>query len=63
MRKMIVFAVVFVATFAVSMKIYSSSKSVKPNYYCLYDDEKGICSPDAKGWACYGVNEDCSWMD
>ena len=64
MKKMIVFAVAFVATFAVNMKMYSSSKAVKPsNYYCFYDDEAGICSKEAKGWACYGINEDCSWME
>lgn len=61
---MIVFAVVFVAAFAMSVKMYSSSKSVKPsNYYCFYDNDRAICSEDAEGWACYGVNADCSWME
>lgn len=63
MKRLIIFAVAFVAVFVVSLKMYSSSKSVNPNYYCLYDEEKGVCNPNAKGIACYGVNEDCSWMD
>ena len=64
MKRLIIFAVAMVATIAVSMKMYSSSKDGKPsNYNCKYDDKKGICTKEAEGWACYGVKEDCSWMD
>lgn len=63
MKQMIIFAVAFIAVSVVSMKMFSSGRSIPPNYYCLYDDKTGECSPNAEGWACYGVNEDCSWMD
>ncbi len=63
MKKVIIFAVAFVAVFAVSLKVNSTPKGIDPNYYCKYDDKEGICREDANGWACYGVNEDCSWMN
>ena len=50
MKKVIIFAVAFVAVFAVSLKVNSTPKGIDPNYYCKYDDKEGICSEDANGW-------------
>ena len=63
MKKVVILAVAFIAVFAVSLKVNSSTRGLPPNYYCQYDEEKGECREDAYGWACYGVNEDCSWMN
>lgn len=27
------------------------------------NDETGECDRECDGWVCYGVNEDCSWMN
>ena len=64
MKRFVILAVALVATFAVSMKMHSSSKSVKPSGYCKYDEKKGLCSMNSDGWVCYsGINEDCSWKN
>ena len=39
MKKVIIFAVAFVAVFAVSLKVNSSTRGLPPNYYCQYDEE------------------------
>lgn len=63
MKKIIVIAVAFIATFAASIELYSSDKARKPNEYCRYDKDKGTCNPNAPGSLCYLVNDDCSWME
>ena len=63
MKKVIIFAVAFIATFAVSLKVNSTPKGVDPSKYCKYNDETGECDRECDGWVCYGVNEDCSWMN
>ena len=63
MKKVIIFAVALIATFAVSLKVNSTPKGVDSSKYCKYDEEKEICTKESEGWVCYGVNEDCSWMN
>lgn len=63
MKKFVVIAVAFIATFAASIELYSSDKARKPSQYCRYDDTKGICHTNALGSLCYWVNDDCSWME
>lgn len=61
MKKIIMFAVAFVAVFAVSMKMYSIDIPA-PNYYCVYFKDLGRCY-GGDGTACYGIDEDCNWLD
>lgn len=63
MKKLIILGVVFIATFAVSIKLHSSSKSVTPTNYCAYDKDKDMCEKRTDGTACYLVDEDCSWIN
>lgn len=64
MKKAIILAIAFIASFTASVEIYSSTKDLKPsNKVCRYDIDKGECSKTVDGAACYLVNEDCSWMD
>lgn len=62
MKKIITFAVAFVAVFAVSIKMYSIDVPVGPNYYCVYFDEVERCHV-GDGIACYGIDEDCNWLE
>ena len=63
MKKVIIFAVAFVAVYAVSLKVNSTPKGVDPSKYSKYVEEIEICTKESEGWVCYGVNEDCSWMN
>lgn len=62
MKKIIIFAVAFVAVFAVSLKVNSTPKGIDPNYYCVYFDEVERCHV-GDGIACYGIDEDCNWLE
>ena len=62
MKKVIIFAVAFIAIFAVSLKVNSTPKGIDPNYYCVYFKELGRCY-GGDGIACYGVDEDCNWLN
>ena len=64
MKKAILFAVALVATFAVSMKMHSSTKAVKPSIeYCAFDINKNRCVKTTGGTACYLVDENCNYID
>lgn len=62
MKRLIIFAVALVATFVVSMKIYSYDKPIPPNYYCVYFGSHGRCYIGI-GDACYGIDKDCNWLE
>ncbi|MBR5204893.1 MAG: hypothetical protein IKW32_06755 [Bacteroidaceae bacterium] len=62
MRKMILFAVAFIAVFAATIKMYGDSVVPAPNYYCVYFESVGRCYPGDKT-PCYGVDGDCNWLD
>jgi len=61
MKRLIIFAVALVATFAVSMKMYSYDIP-DPNYYCAYFEAHGRCYFTV-GTACYGIDANCNWLD
>lgn len=61
MKRLIIFAVALVATFVVSMKVYSYYVP-EPNYYCVYFEALGRCHSGV-GTACYGIDADCNWLD
>lgn len=61
MKRLIIFAVALVATFAVSMKMYSYDIPA-PNYYCVYFEANERCYI-GDGIACYGVDENCNWLE
>lgn len=61
MKRFVILAVALVATFAVSMKVYSYYVP-NPNYYCAYFEEHGRCYASI-GTACYGTDADCNWLD
>ena len=62
MKKIITFAVAFIAVLIVSIKMYGQSDVPAPNYYCAYFDEHKRCYASV-GTACYGVDADCNWLD
>lgn len=62
MKRLIIFAVALVATFAVSMKMYSYEIPTGPNYYCRYVEDEGRCIVGV-GTACYGIDENCNWLE
>ncbi|MBR5203598.1 MAG: hypothetical protein IKW32_00030 [Bacteroidaceae bacterium] len=63
MKRLIIFAVALVATFAVSIKMYGGYViPTEPNYYCVYVENEGFCVVGV-GVACYGVDENCNWLD
>ena len=63
MRRLIVFAVTLIAIFAVSIKMYGGYViPTEPNSYCVYFNSAERCYP-GEGIACYGVDEDCDWLD
>ena len=51
MKRFIIFIVYFVAVFAVSMKMYGA-----------YLEDEGYCIVSV-GTACYGIDENCEWLD
>ena len=61
MKQLIIFLVVFVAVFAVSMEMYSIDPP-EPNYYCAYFEANGRCYASV-GTACYGIDADCNWLN
>ena len=61
MKRFVILAVALVATFAVSMKVYSYYVP-NPNYYCVYIHELGNCIV-GDGTACYGTDADCNWLN
>lgn len=62
MKKVIIFTVALVATFAVSLKTFSNDKPIPPNYYCVYFGEVERCHVGV-GIACYGIDADCNWLE
>lgn len=63
MKRFIIFIVSFVAVFAVSMKMYGGYViPTEPNYYCAYLEDEGYCIVSV-GTACYGIDENCEWLD
>lgn len=62
MKQFIIFAVAFVAVFAASIKMYGDSVVPEPNYYCAYLEDEGYCIVSV-GTACYGIDENCEWLD
>ena len=62
MKRFIIFTVALVATFAVSMKIYSYDKPIPPYYYCVYFEGTGRCY-SGMGDACYGTDGNCNWLE
>ena len=63
MRKLIILTVTLIAVFAVSIKMYGGYViPTEPNYYCVYFKSVERCHPGV-GDACYGVDEDCDWLD
>ena len=65
MKKIIIFAVAFVAVFAVSMKMYGANEDenpIGPNYYCRYIEGEGRCIV-GDGDPCYGVDGNCNWLE
>lgn len=61
MKRFIIFAVALVATFVVSMKVYSYYVP-EPNYYCVYFESVGRCY-SGLGTACYGTDGNCNWLE
>lgn len=62
MKKIITFAVAFIALFSVSMELYSDEPPVEPNYYCKYIASEGRCIV-GDGDPCYGIDGDCNWLE
>lgn len=65
MKQFIIFIVAFVAVFAVSLKMYGANEDdnpIEPVYYCVYFDEVERCHV-GDGIACYGIDEDCNWLE
>ena len=52
MKRFIIFIVSFVAVFAVSMKMYGGYV-IPTEGYCIV----------SVGTACYGIDENCEWLD
>lgn len=63
MKKTISVFVALVATFMLSVNMYSTPKGVDPGSYCKYNDKTGECDKECNGWVCYGVDESCSWVN
>ena len=63
MKKIITFAVAFIAVLIVSIKMYAGYViPTEPNYYCAYLEDEGYCIVGV-GTACYGIDENCEWLD
>lgn len=63
MKRLIVFAVIFIAVFVVSIKMYGGYViPTEPNYYCVYFKSAERCY-SGEGTACYGIDENCKWLD
>lgn len=62
MKLFTIFTVAFIAVFAASIKMYGDSYIPAPNYYCVYFDSLERCY-SGEGTACYGIDEDCNWLN
>lgn len=63
MKRFIIFTVAFIAVLIVSIKMYAGYViPTEPNYYCVYFKSAERCYP-GEGTACYGIDEDCNWLN
>ena len=63
MKRLIMFALTLIVVFAASIKMYGGYViPTEPNYYCVYNKTEGHCYVGV-GDACYGIDENCEWLD
>ena len=68
MKKVLFLSVAFIATFvgSLSLKLYANDNIPAPAAeikYCAWNQTLEKCVKSTSGFACYGVDENCNFLD